>query len=91
MTLTVLIVPLLSLVALTLVASPADGDAQKPAKLQLVLAAPKEIHEGQPFLVRLTAEQPFDKLLVYWLDKEVTPSVSVWNNRHVALVMLVFN
>ncbi|WP_319542406.1 M23 family metallopeptidase [uncultured Pseudodesulfovibrio sp.] len=54
----------------------------------LVLAAPARIGVGQPFLVRLTSDQPLDSVSVYWLGKEVEPSISVWNNRHVALVML---
>nr|WP_321255475.1 M23 family metallopeptidase [uncultured Pseudodesulfovibrio sp.] len=54
----------------------------------LVLAAPARVGVGQPFLVRLTSDQPLDSVSVYWLGKEVEPSISVWNNRHVALVML---
>jgi len=54
----------------------------------LVLAAPSRVGVGQPFLVRLTSDQPLDSVSVYWLGKEVEPSISVWNNRHVALAML---
>lgn len=54
----------------------------------LVLAAPARVGVGQPFLVRLTSDQPLGSVSVYWLGKEVEPSISVWNNRHVALVML---
>lgn len=54
----------------------------------LNLAAPGKVGEGQPFLVRLTSDQPLDSVSVYWQGKEVEPSISVWNNRHVALVML---
>ena len=54
----------------------------------LVLAAPSRVDVGQPFLLRLTSDQPLDSVVVHWLGKEVVPSISVWNNRHVALVML---
>ena len=54
----------------------------------LVLAAPSRIGVGQPFLVRLTSDQPLDSVSIHWQGKEVVPSISVWNNRHVALVML---
>jgi murein DD-endopeptidase MepM/ murein hydrolase activator NlpD len=54
----------------------------------LVLAAPGRVGVGQPFLVRLTSDQPLGSVSVFWLGKEVVPSISVWNGRHVALVML---
>jgi murein DD-endopeptidase MepM/ murein hydrolase activator NlpD len=54
----------------------------------LVLVAPSRVGVGKPFLVRLTSDQPLDSVSVYWQGKEVVPSISVWNNRHVALVML---
>lgn len=54
----------------------------------LVLVAPGSIGVGEPFLVRLTSDQPLDSVSVHWLGKEVVPSISVWNDRHVALVML---
>ena len=54
----------------------------------LVLAAPGKVDIGQPFLVRLTSDQPLNSVSVHWQGKEVVPSISVWNNRHVALVML---
>jgi murein DD-endopeptidase MepM/ murein hydrolase activator NlpD len=88
MTLTVLAALSLTTVAFAQEAAPKGADAQKSAELQLVLATPKEVYDGQPFLVRLTAGQPMDKVMVYWLDREFSPSITVWNNRHVALVML---
>jgi len=54
----------------------------------LVLVAPSRIGAGQPFLVRLTSDQPLDSVSIHWEGKEVVPSISVWNNRHVALAML---
>ncbi|BCS88397.1 M23 family metallopeptidase [Pseudodesulfovibrio sediminis] len=54
----------------------------------LILAAPSRAGVGQPFLVRLTSDQPLESVSVHWMGKEVVPSISVWNNRHVALVML---
>ncbi|MDD3313586.1 M23 family metallopeptidase [Pseudodesulfovibrio sp.] len=54
----------------------------------LVLAAPARIGVGQPFLVRLTSDQPLDSVAIHWQGKVVVPSISVWNNRHIALAML---
>ena len=54
----------------------------------LVLAAPEQIGVGQPFLVRLTSDLPLESVSVHWQGKEVVPSISVWNDRHVALCML---
>ena len=54
----------------------------------MVLAVPSRVGVGQPFLVRLTSDQPLESVSVYWLGKEVEPSISVWNNRHVAIAML---
>ena len=61
--------------------APSDGSA-------LVLAAPARIGVGQPFLVRLTSDQPLESVAIHWQGKAVVPSISVWNNRHVALAML---
>lgn len=54
----------------------------------LVLAAPGRVNVGQPFIVRLTSDQPLDSVSFHWQGKEVVPSISVWNNRHIALAML---
>lgn len=54
----------------------------------LVLAAPSRVGTGQPFIVRLTSDQPLDSVAFHWQGKSVVPSISVWNNRHVALAML---
>jgi len=54
----------------------------------IVLAHPKEAGMGQPFLVRLTSAQPFDRLSVHWMGRVVVPSVAQWNQRHVAIAML---
>ena len=75
------------------VALPGDAHAAESAAPEsggsaLVLAAPSRIGVGQPFLVRLTSDQPLDSVSIHWEGKEVVPSISVWNNRHVALVML---
>jgi len=57
-------------------------------KEAMVLAHPKQAGMGQPFLVRLTSVQAFDRILVRWMDREFVPSVSEWNGRHVAIAML---
>ena len=57
-------------------------------KEAMVLAHPKQVGMGQPFLVRLTSVQVFDRILVRWMDREFVPSVSQWNGRHVAIAML---
>lgn len=54
----------------------------------IVLASPAKVGEGQPFIVRLTSDQPLGSVSIHWLGKEVIPSISVWNNRHVAMAML---
>ena len=53
-----------------------------------VLVHPKQVGIGQPFLVRLTSVQAFDKILVRWMDREFVPAVSQWNGHHVAIAML---
>lgn len=73
---------------------PGEAEAAQPAgsaadaEAATVLAAPSKVGEGQPFIVRLTSDQPLESVSVHWLGKQVTPSISVWNNRHVALAML---
>ena len=62
--------------------------APAPGGSAFVMAAPGRVGVGQPFLVRLTSDQPLDSVSIHWLGKEVVPSISVWNNRHVALAML---
>ncbi|QJB55267.1 M23 family metallopeptidase [Pseudodesulfovibrio sp. zrk46] len=77
-----------------MLAMPAEAQAAEaqaaPANTgsALVLAAPGRVGAGQPFLVRLTSDQPLETVAIFWEGKEVEPSISVWNNRHVALAML---
>ncbi|WDP88515.1 MAG: M23 family metallopeptidase [Desulfobacter sp.] len=54
----------------------------------ITIAHPKKAGIGQPFLVRLTSSQAFDKLSVHWMGRVVIPSVSQWNERHVGIAML---
>lgn len=54
----------------------------------MVLAVPEQSEIGQPFLVRLTSVQAFDKILICWMDREFVPSLSQWNGNHVAIAML---
>lgn len=54
----------------------------------IVLVHPKQVGMGQPFLVRLTSAQAFDRLSIHWMEREFVPSVSQWNGRHVAIAML---
>ncbi|WP_442874876.1 M23 family metallopeptidase [Desulfovibrio sp. Fe33] len=54
----------------------------------LVLAAPRKAGVGKPFLVRLTSDLPLESVSIRWQGREVAPSISVWNDRHVALAML---
>jgi hypothetical protein len=54
----------------------------------LVLAAPDQADMGQPFLVRLTSDLELEQVSMQWMGKKISPSVSVWNNRHVVLAML---
>ncbi len=57
-------------------------------RVAISIAHPKQAGMGQPFLVRLTSVQPFDRLSVLWMGKKVIPSVSQWNGHYVAIVML---
>jgi murein DD-endopeptidase MepM/ murein hydrolase activator NlpD len=54
----------------------------------ITLAHPKQVGMGQPFLVRLTSAQAFDRLSVHWMGRVAIPSISQWNGRHVAIAML---
>jgi hypothetical protein len=54
----------------------------------MVLAHPKQVGMGRPFLVRLTSVQAFDRIRVHWMDQDFVPAISPWNGHHVALVML---
>ena len=65
-----------------------QADTSTDDREAIVLAHPKQVDMGQPFLVRLTSVQAFDRLSVNWLEQEFTPSVSQWNDRHVAIAML---
>ena len=57
-------------------------------KGDMVLAHPKQVGMGRPFLVRLTSVQAFDRIRVHWMDQDFVPAISQWNGHHVALVML---
>lgn len=72
---------------------PGDAVAAQPETVvntgnAVVLASPSRVGVGQPFLVRLTSDQPMGSVSMHWQGKEVVPSISVWNNRHIALAML---
>jgi len=64
------------------------AETNTDGKEAMVLAHPKQAGMGQPFLVRLTSGQAFDRILVRWMDREFVPSVCQWNGHHVAIVML---
>ncbi|MFH1914464.1 MAG: M23 family metallopeptidase [Pseudomonadota bacterium] len=69
-------------------AQAAQAEAATATGSPLVLAAPDQAGVGQPFLVRLTSDKPLGSVSVHWQGKELVPSISVWNDRHVALAML---
>ncbi|HKL82057.1 MAG TPA: M23 family metallopeptidase [Desulfobacter sp.] len=79
---TAVLLTFLMITAVSLAETNTDG------KEAMVLAHPKQAGMGQPFLVRLTSGQAFDRILVRWMDREFVPSVSQWNGHHVAIVML---
>jgi len=54
----------------------------------VTIAHPARAGVGQPFLVRLTSDQAFDRISIHWMGRVVVPSVSQWNGRHVAVAML---
>ena len=63
-------------------------EAEAPELPPLALAAPDRVDLGAPFLVRLTSVKPLGEVAVHWEGKSVTPSISVWNDKGVALAML---
>lgn len=69
-------------------AEESPAPAPEPSAPAMVLAAPSKIGVGRPFLVRLTSDLPLESVSIHWQGREVVPSISVWNNRHVALAML---
>lgn len=69
-------------------AAEAEAAAVPSTGSALVLVAPSRVGVGQPFMVRLTSDQPLDSASIHWQGKEVVPSISVWNNRHVVLALL---
>lgn len=54
----------------------------------ITLAHPEQVDTGQPFLIRLTSPQAFDKISIHWMDRVIIPSVSQWNRDHVAIAIL---
>ncbi|MCG8636004.1 MAG: M23 family metallopeptidase [Desulfobacterales bacterium] len=62
--------------------------ADKVPAASPVLAVPEHAGMGQPFLVRLTSDLALEQVTMQWMGKKIVPSVSTWNNRHVALAML---
>ena len=68
--------------------APAEVENAPVAAPALVLAAPGKVGVGKAFLVRLTSDLPLESVSIHWQGREVVPSISVWNNRHVALAML---
>lgn len=66
----------------------ATSDKVPDPASSLVLAVPGQVGMGQPFLVRLTSDLKLEWVSIQWMGKKISPSVSVWNNRHVALAML---
>ena len=65
-----------------------QAEANTNDREAIVLDHPKQVGMGQPFLVRLTSAQAFDRISVHWMDRKFVPSVSQWNGRHVAIAML---
>lgn len=75
-------------VTLLMITAVSQAETNTGGKEAILLAHPKQTGMGQPFLVRLTSAQAFDRISVRWMDREFVPSVSVWNRRHVAIAML---
>lgn len=74
--------------------APEPEAVQEPVKpipdagKMLVLAVPQTVDLGAPFALRLTSDWPLGEVTVHWLGRETMPSISVWNDRHVALALL---
>ncbi len=72
-----------------LVLTPVCQAKNIPAGIEpITIAHPEQAGMGQPFLVRLTSFQAFEKLAVQWMGRVIIPSVSKWNDHHVAIAML---
>ena len=76
------------LLAFFMITAVSLAETNTDGKEATVLAHPKQVGIGQPFLVRLTSVQAFDKILVRWMDREFVPAVSQWNGHHIAIAML---
>ncbi|WP_026167355.1 M23 family metallopeptidase [Desulfovibrio oxyclinae] len=64
-----------------------NATASEP-EAELVLAHPETVALGDPFAVRLTSTVPLEDVSIHWDGRNIAPSISVWNDKHVALVML---
>jgi murein DD-endopeptidase MepM/ murein hydrolase activator NlpD len=66
---------------------PAEEKKPKPGE-ELVLTCPAKVFEGEPFLVRVSCKKPLREAMIYWLGKEVAPSIRIAKARHVAVALL---
>ncbi|WP_319762126.1 M23 family metallopeptidase [Maridesulfovibrio sp.] len=57
------------------------------ALASVVLAYPKNVGLGEPFLVRVTSDKPLDSVSIKWKGKSVQPEIRSWDGRSVALAM----
>ncbi len=76
------------LIAYLMITAISQAEGNSADRESPTLAHPKQAGMGQPFLVRLTSGQALDRLSIHWMGREVAPSVSRWNGRHVAIAML---
>ncbi|WP_054652694.1 M23 family metallopeptidase [Salidesulfovibrio brasiliensis] len=65
-----------------------NDNATAAVEPETVVAHPQSVNLGDPFLVRVTSNRPLGEVVVHWEGKSVVPSISVWNDKHVALAML---
>lgn len=85
-----LVVLTLALCACPALAQTQDNtQAKKPkAADEVTLLCPAKVRVGEPFLVRIASRKPLREAMVYWLGKEVAPSIRIANARHVAHALL---
>ena len=60
-------------VTLLMITAVSHAETNTGGKEAILLAHPKQTGMGQPFLVRLTSAQAFDRISVRWMDREFVP------------------
>ncbi|XPV75847.1 MAG: M23 family metallopeptidase [Desulfovibrio sp.] len=77
--------------AVSLVDPARDGDNSTGAvevNFELNVALPEKVDVGKPFAVRMTSSGVLRDVTIHWMGHTITPALSVWNDKHIALALL---